>query len=221
VSHRLSTKSNNIEHGAGVSIRLRTSIIVDPASVSADIYPLCGVGTYSADGTGSPPCLACPPGRYGSTLGLNSSACTGPCSALPRSNREILPAGHSVFVCSEGAVSAKGVPSVTYPNQGFVKHFVTLDARVISNGTYGNVAVAQMDSDPYVDLVHGQFWYKSDGLSPPSFSARMYCQTGPNGNMTFPAGLKVQTVDRKQHYASTERTRCIMHNFAGWSATLW
>ena len=82
-------------------------------------------------------------------------------------------------------------------------------------------AVAQMDSDPYADLVHGQFWYKSDGLSPPSFSARMYCQTGPNGNMTFPAGLKVQTVDRKQHYASTERTRCIMHNFAGWSATLW
>jgi hypothetical protein len=183
---------------AGLTIRLLLDGANLAATFTATMYPLCGVGSYSEDGTGSPPCLACPPGRYGSTLGLNSSACSGPCSALPRSSREALGTGGLAFVCSQGATSAQGVPSVIYPNQGYMKRSVTLDPQAIISGQVGaNVAVARVDSDPYADLVNGQLWYKSDGLSPPSFSARSFCQHGPAGNVTFPAYIRVRTVDSK------------------------
>jgi hypothetical protein len=185
-----------VTENAGITIRF----IDRSVSFSATIYPLCGVGTYSKDGTGSPPCEPCPRGRYGSTLGLKSSACTGPCSALPRSDQVVLATGDTVFVCSERAASAQGVPSVTYPNHGYTKRAVNLSPFTIFNyGTYGNVVAARVDSDLYADLLHGQFWYKSDGLSPPGFSARRFCQSGPAGNMIFPANVMVRAVDGKLH----------------------
>lgn len=187
----------------GITIRFfvdRETDPTQPANFTAMFFELCEVGTYSVRGTGFPPCAPCPAGRYGSTLGLESPACTGPCSASPRSRREVLAAVDTVLVCSQGAVSALGVSTVTSPHQGYSRHSLDIDPRSIQNAngfTIGNVAVARMDGDPFADLVYGQAWYKSNNLSPPSFTPRMFCQSGPDGDVTFPSNVRVHPVDSK------------------------
>jgi hypothetical protein len=63
---------------------------------------LCGPGTYSTGGATL--CSQCPPGVYGSTSGLTSSACSGPCPA-----GRACPVG-TVYptVCPPGTFSASG-----------------------------------------------------------------------------------------------------------------
>ncbi len=80
----------------------------------------CPAGTYG-DGVG--PCASCPVGRHGSTPGLSSPACSGPCVAAAGS------------VCRSGATSATGTPC---PSGSYADG---LDACVLCPaGRYGGAA---------------------------------------------------------------------------------
>jgi hypothetical protein len=49
-------------------------------SCSGAVRSLCAAGSFQ-NATGAAACVKCPPGRFGSTSGLNSSLCTAPCPA--------------------------------------------------------------------------------------------------------------------------------------------
>jgi hypothetical protein len=67
---------------------------------------LCGPGTYSSGGATS--CSQCPSGKYGSTAGLNTSACSGPCPA-----GSFCPVGTAspTELCPQGTYSINGASS--------------------------------------------------------------------------------------------------------------
>jgi hypothetical protein len=171
-------------HGptAGITIRL-VGTFPALSSVRATFLTLCALGTYSAPGTGFPPCQPCPPGRFGGTLGLTSPSCSGLCDAPVRPSTAQYLAGDSYSVCSEGAVRPQGVSTATYTGQGFMEVAIP-----VPQGLRGskNVAMALMDrEDKFPDLVSGQFWYQNDGSAMPSFTPHEYC-VDPTGDTSIP-----------------------------------
>ncbi len=71
---------------------------------------LCGPGTYSTGGGGVKLCIQCPAGSYGSTTGLKSSACSGPCPA----GRVCQPGTvNPTVLCHPGTYSVAGASSCT------------------------------------------------------------------------------------------------------------
>jgi hypothetical protein len=168
---------------AGLTIRFARPDAIDAprladlvAGLTATISPQCGVGTYSIAGTGAPPCVPCPQGRFGRSFGLTSASCSGPCSRAPN---PVLEKGTALLVCAEGAVSQQGVSAVVYPSRPFVLHQRTARdtwPSVVPTPSATNVIVAQLDTqDTHADLVTSQFWYKNDGSTPPSFTPYPLC----------------------------------------------
>jgi len=64
---------------AGVCTRVWSPGYACPAGSSSGTAVPCGLGTYS--GSGSAACTPCPAGQYGSATMLNTTGCSGQCSA--------------------------------------------------------------------------------------------------------------------------------------------
>ena len=199
-----------------------------PEAVSATIRTgaaVCPPGYYCANGVRT----ACPPGVYGSTSGLTSAGCSGPCSGgyyCPGTNNTsptAVACGGAAFFCPPGASSPTAVGVGNYSVAGAAQapcepgsYCVAGVKTLCAGGTYSATAAATVPCT----LVCTAGYYcpagSTSGVATPCGNVNVYWCVGVAGSVWRRVHVECLSTDR--HSSRGECLRACVRVCFCWSS---